>query len=665
MRHIHRGTAPDSSRKEPDPPPQERDARVEGDEGYVLALVTIGIFAILVLVGLVVDVGGWYSKASKEQRAADAAALAGAQTFAATGSWDAAVAEAERTAAQNGYTSGGDFSVTVSQVGDTGVKVVVKESNVELFFAQLVTSNVDIERGAVATPAGCGAECDQDITLGKPFQGISVAAEGDGFSPTLVGTDKVFALNHHVPNPGLKSMLCIERDTSLPCDGYPKTVNAYTSFTSELAYHPGLNALYYSHQTASDVRVGCWSVTTDASCGTAVLAALPLGTRDQHSQTRSSSPVIIGSNAWVQTDDYNMHCVVLASLSPCAGSPFTATSFTAARDAGTMPVDSHAANAFRQNWRTNNTFNIDTEVLGSKLYHVIALRRMTNPAFNDGSYIGCFDTATNAPCAGFDQPTWVPVIGGAQASDAAWRNHPYLFVRQTTGMVPSGICVHDAGDHGCVNLAGGNQARIGGFNGHLDKSYGKTHTSAEAHLGSKTFFPDQQDNTTRCWNWATSSGCGEKDWGTSVDASGVKQSSDYGYASDGNCIFALGHTTLFWSFDENFERCFGGSTAVEINPCICSTGEPVYGSLQIPEDVLAELDSASATVTSIFGTTLIGETDLIASGGFLDMSGISTAEGSVILELEVRSDSYELGGDVWENAISASANVVTRPVLVD
>ena len=640
------------------------DGRGEGDEGYVLALVTIGIFAILVLVGLVVDVGGWYSKASKEQRASDAAALAGAQMFAETGSWPAAVVEAERVATQNGFSGGGDVSVTVTQVGTSGVKVTIREENVELFFAQLATSDVSIERSSVATPAGCGAECDQDITLGKPFSGISLKGDGDGFGPTLVGADRVYALNHHVPNPSMKSMLCVERDTNTACAGYPKSPGAYTTFTSTLAYHPGLNALYYLHQNADNVALGCWSVTTDAACGTAVLNDLPVGTFDQHTLARGSSPVIIGSNAYVQTDDYSMHCVVLASLSPCAGSPYN-TSYTAARDAGSMPVDSFGANGTLRGGTIGrgNTFTIDMEVIGDEIYSALVLR---NTTFQNGAHIACFNSASNAPCTGWDVPTYVPSVGSYTANDRAWRNHPYLFVRYTSGNSPSGICVHDSGGHGCANLGGGNAGNIGGFDSYMKKAYNKSHAATEARLGNKTFFPNQNDDSTRCWDWSTNSGCGDKNWGTSVDPEGGTRTSDYGYASDGNCIFALGHTALFWSFDENFERCFGGATAVEVNPCICSTGEPVYGSLEIPAEVLAELDEATAEVVSLFGTELIAETDLLATGGILDMSGIDPAgEGSVILKINVKSDSYDLDGDVWENAISASADVVTRPVLTD
>ena len=53
--------------------------RFTRDDGYVLALVAIMLLPLLAFAGFGIDLGAWYGRATKIQRAADAAALAGVQ----------------------------------------------------------------------------------------------------------------------------------------------------------------------------------------------------------------------------------------------------------------------------------------------------------------------------------------------------------------------------------------------------------------------------------------------------------------------------------------------------------------------------------------------------------------------------------------------------------
>lgn len=51
--------------------------RVRGEKGYALVLAALMLRPLLAFAGFATDVGAWYARASRIQRAADAASLAG------------------------------------------------------------------------------------------------------------------------------------------------------------------------------------------------------------------------------------------------------------------------------------------------------------------------------------------------------------------------------------------------------------------------------------------------------------------------------------------------------------------------------------------------------------------------------------------------------------
>jgi len=87
----------------------------ERDGGYVALLVAVALPLFLILAGLALDVGNWYLQAERVQRAADAAALAGAVYLPTDPT--AANAAATNLAARNGYTtSTPGVTITLGQV---------------------------------------------------------------------------------------------------------------------------------------------------------------------------------------------------------------------------------------------------------------------------------------------------------------------------------------------------------------------------------------------------------------------------------------------------------------------------------------------------------------------------------------------------------------------
>ena len=85
-----------------------RTRRLQGDDGYVLAMAGLLIVPLVVMTALAVDVGAWYAQATRMQRTADAAALAGVPMMP---NFAAARVAALSVTQRNGYA---DSSVTVA-----------------------------------------------------------------------------------------------------------------------------------------------------------------------------------------------------------------------------------------------------------------------------------------------------------------------------------------------------------------------------------------------------------------------------------------------------------------------------------------------------------------------------------------------------------------------
>lgn len=104
--------------------------------GYVLVEFAFLLVPLLLMVGLSVDVGYWYNRASDIQKAADAAALAGVV-------WLPDVAKAEtyarQAAARNGFVDGtNDVDIDVEPVGERRLRVTIEDKSVGSFFYKVL-----------------------------------------------------------------------------------------------------------------------------------------------------------------------------------------------------------------------------------------------------------------------------------------------------------------------------------------------------------------------------------------------------------------------------------------------------------------------------------------------------------------------------------------------
>lgn len=129
------------------------------DGGYVLALMALALIPVVAMTALAVDVAVWQARAASLQRAADAAALAGAGLLADP---DKAVATALSTAARNGAVDGVDgVVVDVDILSAAHLQVRVSDQSVARAFSAPFVPSVRVDRVAVA-------ENVQPVALGSP-----------------------------------------------------------------------------------------------------------------------------------------------------------------------------------------------------------------------------------------------------------------------------------------------------------------------------------------------------------------------------------------------------------------------------------------------------------------------------------------------------------------
>lgn len=125
------------------------------------------IIPLMIFAAFAIDVGSWYAEASRVQRAADAAALAGVVWMP---DLDKAEQAAYDTAARNGYVHGSNAVVTVSVSGESRLRVDI-DAPAEAFFGKVVTDGILIERWATASFI-------DPIPMGNPTSALGTADLG-------------------------------------------------------------------------------------------------------------------------------------------------------------------------------------------------------------------------------------------------------------------------------------------------------------------------------------------------------------------------------------------------------------------------------------------------------------------------------------------------------
>lgn len=228
-----------------------RGADGDGERGSVLVLSALLIVPLLIFVGLAVDVGSWHARASRLQRAADAAALAGVVWMP---DFDKAEDVALETAQRNGFVSGqGDITVTVSRDPSSNrrLRVNIEDARVETFFGRVVTDSIRIGRRAIAEyvlPVPLGSPTNYFGTgdllgmMGRPSEYFWAAV--NGYCTDKVDGDRV--LSRYFGNKSPYGCPGGSDNTEYRADGYTFYVELPANRTSpvtlaiyDAGYYPG------------------------------------------------------------------------------------------------------------------------------------------------------------------------------------------------------------------------------------------------------------------------------------------------------------------------------------------------------------------------------------------------------------------------------------------
>ena len=192
----------------------QTDRARRDEHGYVLVTFALLLIPLLLMAGLSVDVGGWYSRASDIQKATDAAALAGVVWLPNVG---LARTYAQEAAARNGYTNGvNGVTVTVEPIGDRRLKVTINDPAVGSTFWQGITKKtISLSRDASAEyvlPVPLGSpdyhygNDPLDSTYTQPnlwgnIHGVKTNnAKGDAYAASCRGADNCNATTNQNPN---------------------------------------------------------------------------------------------------------------------------------------------------------------------------------------------------------------------------------------------------------------------------------------------------------------------------------------------------------------------------------------------------------------------------------------------------------------------------------
>jgi Flp pilus assembly protein TadG len=613
------------------------------DIGHILIITAVMMFGLLIMAAFSVDVGQWYDTANRSQRAADNASLAAVKelvvTEQATGSRAtaeaAAQAAAESVAAQNGFDvaePGISVTTTFRQVGGSEVAdVVVNDSDVPTFFAGVVLSDMQISRDAEAIMAGCEAVCGGDIEIPPPLGlFIDADAQGDGYQAERVG-DYFFNIFHHQSGDVLQCTDVVLNDTCAPggdTDLYPAEPyqNVDTNYTPKLEAFG--DKVYWIAQHDPKTRLGCWDSTTHAKCtgfsiGVELAPYRPNKSGNQNS--RINGPDLVNGRLYAYGDDNRMYCYDPTLDVICAGYPAN-TSLAGAHDMELEKDDE----GFDGGVKTDG-MQFDTVVhADGRIWHSIG------PTDGDeATWIGCWNTNTAAPCAGWTDVGTDEYLG-------------FLYFTWDTAGNVDGVCARGGKEGGdkppeCFTLTGADTPSVVPWD---FKDFGEQSATAIRSNGDRiTFFPDKGDEEARCWNWTTQSECG-------YSTANWSSTNEYSYTWDGGiggCVVGLGHSGRVWSFrvDDGQAPCEGNSTGQGvISACTCAdSGVQEWTSLSLsPDTDLSDFASFLVSIRRPDGS-LFTMVDLVAQGsGIIDLSPLNT-ESPVVTTLTITATAITIDGE--------------------
>lgn len=528
------------------------------------------------------------------QNAADAASLGGVVVWVDTADETATRAKVAELANQNGADRP-SVAVDVTFLGSTSIEVSLIEESTTGFLA--VGALGELTRTATSSFDKCSAVCGATIPIPEPFLSIDAEGSGDGFRPSIVGT-KLYGVNHHSD-----TMACVDRVTQTPCFEDADLFNNSDYVTDWTVSEAVVGSkIYYLGQSNSDIRLFCWETVTDMLCPSQQLAALEGG------EFRGGAVTAVNGQVYAVTDDHNMHCYrPNGSTCPFFGSGGLPTGL------GSLIAPLAKGNAIG---------NMD-QVLDpatSRIYYSLKVKG----GDDEGSYIDCWNTLSETPCADF--PAVLVDTNPDKKGTRLFLYHPPR-AAATDVPVATGLCATNDGQISCYDFITGSYRSAWG------DSIAAGLLASVDNFGTHINHPPtnrlvlQAEGLNLCWDFDAQGNCG---------FTNASDNKDYGFAYEGNCVFALGHESRFHAFGmtdaQMSNSCPGTSSVARIDPCGCA------GGLTWPQ-VGFEFDLTPFTNFTVIlrdpsGALLMGPLDMMSHPtGKLDLSSIATTHDYLIIEV--------------------------------
>ncbi|OXM60592.1 DUF7617 domain-containing protein [Amycolatopsis vastitatis] len=471
-----------------------------------------------------------------------------------------------------------------------------------------------------ATNPAAGPDSTQlSGALTPPVQAVTTATGGDGFSPILYRTPggvlQAWNIYHH-SGATTPKVVCTELATGARCPGgpWPKVLNTApgplgtlgagditSPMIEQYVRDPAAPAkVYYPGFTATSAGVGCLDLAAAANCGFWPLAALG-GSPPVNSLTGF---VESGGNLYGIVSSGAVICWTIATQSACAGQPYA-------------PILPAANQPY--------VYGAVTVVAGKVFGSTAAPGTGLQPA------LGCFDPATNAPCAG-----WASSRPTGPAGNVTYNAYTAF---STTG-APVGACSSTSGSDDvttCYALDGSAlpappgaaalAANVIVFNPEVV-------TDPNGHL--RSYLPVWSGGiagAALCHDWTTASACaGLPPQITHPNAAGGN-TRDYGYAYDppSGCLIGLGDAGVLFSMDPitGATPCVrsGGQVTLKPGDFYCDGGSHVQGytAARLTGVDPANVDFAASRVTVVDQDGAVVPTPGFAPDGSVDLTGVSVA----------------------------------------
>jgi len=252
-----------------------------------------------------------------------------------------------------------------------------------------------------------------------------------------------------------------------------------------------------------------------------------------------------------------------------------------------------------------------------------------------GTWLHCYDTGvisgTPQPCSNFDARRVDGSIGPIHEDSTRFSGRLWFYY--STGLNPTKLGVCSSGYDGTnppqtsnfMPLAVGSSSTIeircvdmsGDFSASMSNTMQPVRDAIRASTAdrpgawgdphwskftNRLFYPTEHDTPLIiCWDFANGSWCGTRIGTVPPNPTGEVFTEDYGFFSEEDCVYGLGHHALMWSFrasDIN-KPCVGTTARTPIQKCPCGDGTiSRWGVLDFSDVDLGQYDVFKIQITT-------------------------------------------------------------------